>query len=133
MANTHVAWVQPHMTHLSGVVVAREPDRGDIALLLGPLLPYLLASQNSVTFPNGSSLPLGSLEVKVGIMREPLGDMGGGPGPMFPTFHWGPLHWTQTLGRPEWLSSLEGPMVADLMTQILRCREPQISFLLLCC
>jgi hypothetical protein len=90
MADTHIAWVQPSMTHLPGVEAAREPDGGGIALLLGPLLSYLLASQNLVTFPSGSSIPLGSLEAKRGIMRELLGDMGGGLGPMFPPFHYVP-------------------------------------------
>jgi hypothetical protein len=65
-------------------------------------------------------------------MRELLGDMGGGPDPMFPPFHWGPLHWIQALGRLEWLGTLEGHMVADVKTPILKCGGPQISFLLLC-
>jgi hypothetical protein len=94
------------MTHLPGVMAAWEPD-GGIELQLGPLHPYLSASQNLVTFPNGSSLPLGPLEVKRGIMRELLGDMGGGLGLMFPPFHWSLLHWTEILWRPEWLRALE--------------------------
>jgi hypothetical protein len=91
MADTHIAWVQLCMTHLSGVVAAQEPDGGGIGLLLGPFLSYSSASQNLVTFPN-ASLPLGPLEAKGCIKRKLLGDMVGGLGPMFPSFHWGPLH-----------------------------------------
>jgi hypothetical protein len=132
MADTRIEWVQLCMSHLPEVVAAQEPDRGGIAPLLGSLCLYLLASWNSVIIPNGSSLPLGLLEAKGDIMRELLSDKGGGPGPMFPPFHWGPLHWIQTSGRLEWLSALEGHMVADLMTQVLRCGGSPISFLLLC-
>jgi hypothetical protein len=91
MADTHISWVQPCITHLPGVVAALEPDRGGIGLLLGPLLSYSPASQSLVTFPNGS-LPLGPLEAKGDIMRKLLGGMVGGPSPMFLPFHWGPLH-----------------------------------------
>jgi hypothetical protein len=88
MADTHVAWVQLCMTHLPGVAVAQEPDKGGIGLLMGPLLSCLPASQSLVTSP--MTLPLGPLEIKGDIMRKPLGGMVGGP--MFPSFHWGPLH-----------------------------------------
>jgi hypothetical protein len=85
MANIHIVWVQP-LSHLPGVVAAPEPDRGGIGLLLGLLLSYSSASQNLVTFPNGSLL-LGPLEAKGDIMRKPLGGMVGGPGPIFSPFH----------------------------------------------
>jgi hypothetical protein len=69
MAHTHIAWVQPCMTHLPGVVAARESDGGGIGRLLGPLLSYSLASQNLVTFPNGF-LPLGAVGGKGGYNEE---------------------------------------------------------------
>jgi hypothetical protein len=81
----------PAMYDRSVWVVAWEPDRGGIVLLLGPLLSYSSASQNLVTFPNGS-LPFGLSEAKGDIMRKPLCGMVGGLGPKFPLFHWGPLH-----------------------------------------
>jgi hypothetical protein len=72
---------------------------GGIAPQLGFLPPCLLASQSSLTFPNGSYLSPGTLKAKGCITREPLDDMGGVLAPMPPSFCWGPLSQTQVLGN----------------------------------
>jgi hypothetical protein len=90
------------MTHLPGVIMAPEPGAGGIMLQPSFLPPCLLASQSSVTFPNGVCLSPGPSKAKGDIMRELLDDMGGDLVPMSPPFHWGPLSWTQVLGRLGW-------------------------------
>jgi hypothetical protein len=46
---------------------------------------------------------------------------------MPPPFHWGPLSWTQVLGRLGRQGALEEHVVG-LVAQVLRCGGPQISF-----
>jgi hypothetical protein len=106
---------------------------GGITPQLGFLPPCLLASQSSVTFPNGFYLSLRRSKAKRGYNEGAVGGHGRGFGSNASSFHWGPLSQTQVSGRPGWWGAPAEHMVVGLVTQVLKCGGPQISFLLLFC
>jgi hypothetical protein len=77
MADTHIVWVQPCVTHLPGVVGAWEPDRGHRAAVGAP--PFLF-----ISFPEFGDLPqwlssFGAIGGKGGYNEEAAGWHGWGP------------------------------------------------------